>query len=60
MRRSVARAITQPHFEAEFFGPWLSQAKVAANTSKGFRPLSFAVSMVVRTSASDWAAHMAR
>jgi len=36
------------------------QASVARMTSKGFAPLSRAVSIVVRTSASAFAAHMAR
>jgi len=36
------------------------QASVATMTSKGFAPLSLAVSIVVRTSASACAAHMAR
>ena len=36
------------------------QARVARMTSKGFAPLSRAVSIVVRTSASAFAAHMAR
>ena len=36
------------------------QARTPTMTSKGFAPLSRAVSTVVRTSASAWAAHMAR
>src|SRR6202020_227018 len=36
------------------------QARARTITAKGFAPLSFAVSMVVLTSASAWAAHMAR
>jgi len=36
------------------------QARVAMMTSKGFLPIRRAVSMVVRPSASAWAAHGAR
>jgi hypothetical protein len=49
--------ITQAHIDAGFFG---FHAKVWRIVWKGFAPLTLAVSIVVRTSASASAAHMAR
>jgi esterase/lipase superfamily enzyme len=49
-----------PTFEADARRWRRVHARAAAITAKGFAPLSLAVSTVVRTSASAWAAHMAR
>jgi hypothetical protein len=47
-------------FERRFCGLRWAQARMLTMTLKGFAPLSRAVSIVVRTSASASAAHMAR
>jgi hypothetical protein len=49
-----------PTFGRRFCGLRRSQARMLTMTLKGFAPLSRAVSIVVRTSASASAAHMAR
>jgi hypothetical protein len=49
-----------PTFERRFCGLRRAQARMLTMTLKGFAPLSRAVSIVVRTSASASAAHMAR
>ena len=49
-----------PVFERRFRGLRRAQARVVTMTVKGLAPLSLAVSVVVRTSASASAAHMAR
>jgi len=49
-----------PAFERRFCDLQRAQARVLTMTLKGFAPLRRAVSMVVRTSASASAAHMAR
>lgn len=54
------KVITHPLGTPRFDRFGRVQARVARMTSKGFAPLSRAVSIVVRTSASAFAAHMAR
>ena len=49
--------VITPNFRARFLR---LQTRVSRIVWKGFAPLSLAVSTVVRTSASAWAAHMAR
>ncbi len=53
---NTAGVFTHPLFLRRVPG----HATVATMTEKGLAPLSLAVSIVVRTSASAWAAHMAR
>ena len=56
--KSSSEVITHPHFLGRrYLG---RQAKVSRMVWKGFAPLSLAVSTVVLTSASAFAAHMAR
>ena len=57
---SLANVITHPFGRPRFDRSGRVQARVARMTSKGFAPFSRAVSIVVRTSASAFAAHMAR
>jgi len=49
----------RPIFEGSADGFDGGQARAPTITAKGFAPTSLAVSTVVRTSASAWAAHMA-
>ena len=57
----VWQVITRPQvFERQFLVLRGGQARMATMTSKGLPPVSLAVSIVVRTSASASAAHMAR